>query len=370
MAARVPGGRPTKPEAARARSRGTGAAPAPGEDRRHDDAPRAGRAPARKKGVRGGRAEVAEMSRRRSPIVGKRYPLRTVCDVWRVPRSSVYALTAASATAPPTAKRGPKTTQSDLEVVALIRAILAMSPFHSEGHRNVRVRLRQHGVHVGKARVLRLMRVHGLLAPTRPGPCAWRSRPRRAHHDRPARRARGLEGDQARRWVGAARAALPGRAVCLRPARQGRGARPHRADRLGPTVHGPRLRGAAALARHPALPVVRRRAPVQRGDRALHADAEGAVSVTAPLRRSRPGGTRDRGVHRALQRGVARGASRPLHAAGDPREATGGSVSRTGNCPGNPDRYRFVGPRLTTNKRGILLASHQAHWSPFLATRC
>jgi hypothetical protein len=31
------------------------------------------------------------MSCRRSPIVGTRYPLRTVCDVWRVPRSSVYA---------------------------------------------------------------------------------------------------------------------------------------------------------------------------------------------------------------------------------------------------------------------------------------
>ena len=33
----------------------------------------------------------------------------------------------------------------------------------------MRVRLRQRGVHVDKARVLRLMRVHGLLAPTRPG---------------------------------------------------------------------------------------------------------------------------------------------------------------------------------------------------------
>src|SRR4029453_17806848 len=140
----------------RPRSRGAGAAPPPGEDRRHDDAARAGGTPARKKGVRGGRAEAAEMSRRGSPIVGKRYPLRTVCDVWRVPRSSVYALTAAPATT--ATKRGPKTVQSDLEVVALIRAILATSPFPSEGTRKVRVRLRQRGVHVGKARVLRLMR--------------------------------------------------------------------------------------------------------------------------------------------------------------------------------------------------------------------
>ena len=71
------------------------------------------------------------MSRRRSPIVGKRYPLRTVCDVWRVPRSSVYVR--AAEPAPATAKRGPKTAQSDAEVVGLIREILATSPFHSEG---------------------------------------------------------------------------------------------------------------------------------------------------------------------------------------------------------------------------------------------
>ena len=109
------------------------------------------------------------MSRRRSPIVSKRYPLRTVCEVWHVPRSTVYAGRIAAAESPATGKRGPKTVQSDAEVVTLIREILAASPFHSEGHRKVRVRLRQRGVHVGKARVLRLMRVHGLLAPTRPG---------------------------------------------------------------------------------------------------------------------------------------------------------------------------------------------------------
>ena len=109
------------------------------------------------------------MSRRRSPVVGKRYPLRTVCEVWRVPRSSVYALAAVPTTEPPTSKRGPKTAQSDAEIVALIRETLATSPFHSEGHRKVRARLRPHGVRIGKARVLRLMRLHGLLAPMHPG---------------------------------------------------------------------------------------------------------------------------------------------------------------------------------------------------------
>src|SRR5262249_61652442 len=133
-----------------------------------DDAARAGGAPARKKGVRGGRAEAAETGRRRSPIVGKRYPLRTVCEVWHVPRSSVYALTTASATSQPGAKRGPKTAQSDLEVVAVIRALLPTSPVHSGGHRKVRVRLRPPGTHARQARGLRLMRANRLLAPPRP----------------------------------------------------------------------------------------------------------------------------------------------------------------------------------------------------------
>jgi hypothetical protein len=47
---------------------------------------------------------------------------------------------------------------SDPPATSLIERLLATSPFHSEGHRKVRVRLRQRGVHVGKAHVLRLMR--------------------------------------------------------------------------------------------------------------------------------------------------------------------------------------------------------------------
>ena len=90
------------------------------------------------------------MSRRRSPLMGKRYPLRTVCEVWRVPRSTVYAVAAAMGDSCLAAKRGPKTVQSDAEVVAVIREVLTTSPFHSEGHRKVRVRLRQRGVRVGK----------------------------------------------------------------------------------------------------------------------------------------------------------------------------------------------------------------------------
>src|SRR2546422_3203910 len=69
-----------------------------------------------------------------------------------------------------TAKRGPKTARSDAEVVAAIRAVLAATPFHGEGYRKVRARLAHRGLAMGGKRVLRLMRVHHLLAPRRLGP--------------------------------------------------------------------------------------------------------------------------------------------------------------------------------------------------------
>jgi transposase InsO family protein len=93
-----------------------------------------------------------------------------ICDVYRVPRSSVYAVTAPPGTATLTTKPGPKTRQSDTEVVEAIRAVLAACPFHGEGYRKVRARLAHRGLHLGGKRVLRLMRSHGLLAPRRLGP--------------------------------------------------------------------------------------------------------------------------------------------------------------------------------------------------------
>ena len=70
----------------------------------------------------------------------------------------------------PPGKRGPKTERSDEEVVAAIRAVLAATPFHGEGYRKVRARLAHRGLAVGGKRVLRLMRIHQLLAPRRLGP--------------------------------------------------------------------------------------------------------------------------------------------------------------------------------------------------------
>ena len=43
-----------------------------------------------------------------------------------------------------------------------IRQVLRNSPFHGEGHRKVRARLRAKGIRVGKNRVLRLMRENRL----------------------------------------------------------------------------------------------------------------------------------------------------------------------------------------------------------------
>ena len=50
-----------------------------------------------------------------------------------------------------------------------IRAVLAASPFHGEGHRKVWARLRIAGIRTSRRRVLRLMREYHLLAPTRVG---------------------------------------------------------------------------------------------------------------------------------------------------------------------------------------------------------
>ena len=105
-----------------------------------------------------------------SPGTGRRYPLTLICQVFRVPRSSVYAAQAPPAPAGPPGKRGPKTRWADTELVAGIRAILGASPFHGEGYRKIRARLAHRGLAVSGKRVLRLMRQHGLLAPRRLGP--------------------------------------------------------------------------------------------------------------------------------------------------------------------------------------------------------
>jgi transposase InsO family protein len=93
-------------------------------------------------------------------------PVTVVCRVLGAPRSTVYARRSRVAGA--RLRPGPATHLSDGELVDLLRRVLAASPFAGEGYRKLRARLRrQHGVRVSGKRVLRLLRVHGLLAPQR-----------------------------------------------------------------------------------------------------------------------------------------------------------------------------------------------------------
>jgi putative transposase len=108
------------------------------------------------------------MSRTISPVSGRPYGLAAVCRAWRMARSSIYRHRAPPRQAPPR-RPGAVGPMPDADLVAAIRAVLAASPFHGEGHRKVWARLRHAGVRTSKRRVLRLMGAHGLLAPSRSG---------------------------------------------------------------------------------------------------------------------------------------------------------------------------------------------------------
>ena len=127
-----------------------------------------------------------------SPTSGRRYGIAQVCQIWDVPRSSFYAdrRRAGTTTTPvPAQRRGPKPRVSDGALLAAIRADLARSPWHGEGHRKVWARLRvMDGVRVARKRVLRLMRENALAVSV---PIA----PARRHAARSADHHRGAESD-------------------------------------------------------------------------------------------------------------------------------------------------------------------------------
>jgi putative transposase len=108
------------------------------------------------------------MSQAVSPSGGKPYGLALVCRVWRVARATVYRHRTPPRQAPPR-RPGPVGAMPDGALVEAIRAVLAASPFHGEGHRKVWARLRHAGVRTSRRRVLRLMAEHDLLAPSRVG---------------------------------------------------------------------------------------------------------------------------------------------------------------------------------------------------------
>jgi putative transposase len=99
---------------------------------------------------------------------------KRVCDVLEAPRPTIYARERAGTNDQDAGvvvafpKRGPKTELSDDELLVTIREVIRLSPFAGEGHRKVTARLRRdQGICVGRKRVLRIMRAHGLLAPQR-----------------------------------------------------------------------------------------------------------------------------------------------------------------------------------------------------------
>ena len=109
------------------------------------------------------------MSRTVSPESGKRYGLAAVCRAWRTPRATVYRSRISPPRAEPPRRSGPVGAMADAALLQTIRAVLAASPCHGEGHRKVWARVRVAGVRTSKRRGLRLMRENDLLAPSRVG---------------------------------------------------------------------------------------------------------------------------------------------------------------------------------------------------------
>jgi len=107
------------------------------------------------------------MSRRTSPSTNRPYGIARVVREWNLPRSTMYAQRA-RATHPATGRRGRTPTLDDAALLTQIRAVIAESPFHGEGHRKIWARLRAlKAVRTSMRRVLRVMRAAELLAPTR-----------------------------------------------------------------------------------------------------------------------------------------------------------------------------------------------------------
>jgi transposase InsO family protein len=130
--------------------------------------------------------EVEAMSRQTSPSTHRPYGIARVLRVWDLPRSTFYAQRERRAE-PATGRRGRMPTLDDAALLVQIRAVIAESPFHGEGHRKIWARLRTlKGVRTSMRRVLRVMREAELLAPARqPEPVVEHPHDGRIVTDRP-----------------------------------------------------------------------------------------------------------------------------------------------------------------------------------------
>jgi putative transposase len=109
------------------------------------------------------------MSRQVSPSVNRSYGVQRVTRVWGTSRATLYRHRRQCDEPRPRRRPGPVGPMPDAALVEAIRELLAASPFHGEGYRKVWARLRFAGIRTAKRRVLRLMREHGWLAPSRVG---------------------------------------------------------------------------------------------------------------------------------------------------------------------------------------------------------
>lgn len=112
------------------------------------------------------------LSKEKSQTTGKNFPIDLLCRLAEVPRSSFYDYRRQLREAREGRKRerkrpGPKTEVDNVQLLVLVREVLAASSFTSEGVKKVHARLRMRGIRVGRERVNRVMREAGLLSPQR-----------------------------------------------------------------------------------------------------------------------------------------------------------------------------------------------------------
>lgn len=108
------------------------------------------------------------MSTSISPSTGRKYGLLRVCQVWGVCRSSIYNERARKKSKTVKKKPGPIPWMNDEDLMEWIRCIIENSKFTGEGHRKIWARLRRdHGISIGRNRILRLMREGKILSPHR-----------------------------------------------------------------------------------------------------------------------------------------------------------------------------------------------------------
>lgn len=108
------------------------------------------------------------MSQQTSPSTQQRYGLARVIRVWGLSRSTFYARKMRRDRPTTPQRRGRPPVLDDAGLLEQIRAVIAESPFHGEGHRKIWARLRVgKQVRSSQRRVLRVMRAAGLLAPAR-----------------------------------------------------------------------------------------------------------------------------------------------------------------------------------------------------------